>query len=102
MARNFGFPGETTRPASGDQLPDGPLHGADETRADNVISLADHFPSQGDRLNSERLTVAPSFIREFAACVLVFLYVTAPAFFVTACVVGYAFYTLLISQSVEY
>jgi hypothetical protein len=93
----------TARSASGEQPQIGPRNVAYSTRDDsNVISLADHFPSRGDRLNSERLTVAPSFIREFAAYALVFLYVMAPAVVVSACVVGYALYALLVAQPVEY
>lgn len=98
MKRNWGIPKVTTRSASGDQRPSGPLHGANTTHADNVISLADHFPSRGDRLNSERLTVAPSFIREFAAWMFVILYVNIPGIFVLAAV---TFYALMIAQPVE-
>jgi hypothetical protein len=62
MSRNFGItsgaaPGEQRRPRS--------YSAHDTQRAEsNVISLADHFPSRGDRLNSERLTAAPFFIPE--------------------------------------
>jgi hypothetical protein len=92
----------TTRATVGGNQSRGPHISANSTRAENVISLADHFPSRGDRLNSGRLTVAPSFIREFAAWCFVAFCAVAPAFIVTVSVIGYALYALLVAQPVEY
>jgi hypothetical protein len=88
MSRQFGVP---VRSASGGNHR-ADLTTAPDTQRGNVISLADHFPSRGDRLNSERLTVAPSFIREFAAWCFVIIYVNIPALFVAAAVVIYALF----------
>jgi hypothetical protein len=96
MTRHFGFPSETSETASGDQPQSRSLHSAYTTRADNVINLADHYPSRGDRLNSGRLTAAPLFIpepidhRELGAFVLSICFVCSPAIIVTAAVIIYA------------
>ena len=74
--------GQVSRPHSEPGMQHGP----------NIIRLADHQPasSPDDRSNSERLTVAPSFIREFAAVCFGLCVILAPVIFVGAAILFYA------------
>jgi len=114
MKRHFGNPGKTSGTTPGVQPQSHSLPSAYTTRADNIITLANHRPPRLSedtpaRPNSDRLTVDPLFIEEapfdhceFGSWVFTFLFFAAPTVAVTLGVIGYALYALLVSQPVEY
>jgi hypothetical protein len=98
MKRHFGIP------AAGDQdhrgVDSSRPHTASADAGSNVIRLADYRPSPADdQPNSERLTVAPSFIREFAACAFVVFFLNIPGVLLLT---GILLYAAFVAQPGEY